>query len=77
MDEDQWHYSVDIRNGFVGVRCARELGSRSADPPDTLRGWVQRAEVNEGARPGTTTDEQARLVALEREVRELRRANTV
>jgi transposase len=46
-------------------------------PPDTLRGWVQRAEVNEGARPGTTADEHARLVVWEREVRELRRANAI
>ena len=53
------------------------VGQQFGVPPDTLRGWVQRAETNPQARSGTTTDEHARLVALEREVRELRRANVI
>ena len=56
--------------------CAR-VGQQFGVPPDTLRGWIQRAQINEGARSGTTTDEPARLVALGREVRELRRANAI
>jgi transposase len=39
--------------------------------------WVRRAEVDEGRRPGVTTDERARLAELEREVKELRRANEI
>jgi len=45
--------------------------------PETLRSWVRRAEVDEGRRPGLTTDERARLKELERENRELRRANEI
>ena len=44
---------------------------------ETLRVWVRRAEVDEGRRPGVTTDERARLSELEREVKELRRANEI
>ena len=69
---------LDARDDAGGRRgvCTR-VGQQFGVPPDTLRGWVQRAEINEGARPGTATDEHARLVALEREVRELRRANAI
>ena len=45
--------------------------------PETLRNWVVQAEVDEGHRPGTTTSESQRLVELEKEVRELRRANSI
>src|SRR5438034_11542135 len=45
--------------------------------PETLRIWVRRSEVDEGRRPGLTTDERAKLRELERENRELRRANEI
>jgi transposase len=69
---------LDARDDAGGRRgvCTR-VGQQLGVPPDTLRGWVQRAEINEGARPGTTTDEHVRLVELERENRELRRANAI
>ena len=44
---------------------------------ETLRLWVRRAEVDDGRRPGLTTDERARMKELERENRELRRANEI
>lgn len=45
--------------------------------PQTLLGWVKRAEIDAGSRPGTTTSELQRIKELEREVKELRRANDI
>ena len=45
--------------------------------PQTLLEWVKRAEVDAGARPGTTTTEAQRIKDLERENKELRRANDI
>ncbi|MGW3167345.1 IS3 family transposase [Streptomyces sp. NPDC001142] len=45
--------------------------------PEALRGWVKRAEIDEGVLPGTTSAEAARIAELEREVKELRRANAI
>ena len=44
---------------------------------ETLRLWVRKARRDQGPRKGMTTDERARLKALEREVRELRQANEI
>jgi transposase-like protein len=44
---------------------------------ETLRKWVRQAERDEGKRPGQTTDEKQRFKELEREVRELKRANEI
>jgi transposase len=45
--------------------------------PEALRTWVRQAEIDGGIRPGTTTDDAQRVAELEREVRELRRANEI
>ena len=45
--------------------------------PQTLLGWVQRQEIDSGVRDGTTTAERQRVKELEREVKELRRANEI
>ena len=44
---------------------------------ETLRIWLRRAEIDGGTRPGLTTSERTRLNELEREVKELRRANEI
>jgi transposase len=54
-------------------RIADQLGLH----PEALRNWVKQAEIDGGTRPGTTSDEAARVAELEREVRELRRANEI
>ena len=62
-EQGEWH-------GAVG-KVARQLGIG----PESLRHWVHQEEVERGTRPGLTTEERARVKELEREVRELRRAN--
>jgi transposase len=57
----------------VITRVARQLGIGS----ESLRGWVRQAEVDGGHRPGVTSEERRRIAELEREVRELRRANEI
>jgi transposase len=44
---------------------------------ESLRNWVKQAEIDAGAKPGVTTDERRRIAELERENRELRRANEI
>ena len=44
---------------------------------ETMRIWVRRAQTDAGERPGLTTDEREQLKRLERENRELRRANEI
>jgi transposase len=44
---------------------------------ESLRIWVRKAETDAGSRPGLTTDERAKMKELERENRELRRANEI
>jgi transposase len=55
----------------------RRIGEQLGVNPEALRTWVSRAEVDEGLRSGTTTADSDRITELEREVRELRRANTI
>ena len=53
------------------------IASKIGCTAETLRKWVRRAEVDSGRRAGLTSDERARIKALERENRELRRANEI
>ncbi len=53
------------------------VASKIGCSPETLRKWIRRAERDQGLRPGLTSEERARLKELERENRELRRANEI
>jgi transposase len=53
------------------------VGHKLGINPETLRNWVEKAEIDAGKRPGTTSDDKKRIAELERENRELRRANEI
>ncbi len=55
------------------ARVGRQLGIH----PEALRTWIRQAEIDGGTRPGMTTEDSRRIAELEREVRELRRANEI
>ena len=57
----------------VVTRVARQLDIGA----ESLRSWVRQAQIDAGKRPGVTTAEAARIKELERENRELRRANEI
>jgi transposase-like protein len=63
--------------GSSGKNMCKRIGEQLGINPETLRGWVKQAEIDAGISPGTTTDQAARVADLEREVRELRRANAI
>jgi len=44
---------------------------------ESLRSWVRQAEIDDGVKPGVTSEEAARIKALEQENRELKRANDI
>jgi transposase len=64
----------DYRSQWAAISS---IAAKSGMTAETLRKWVRRAEVDGGARPGLTSTERDRLQELERENRELRRANEI
>jgi transposase len=60
------------RHGAI-TRVARQLGISS----QSLGYWLKQADIDAGVRPGTTTADRQRILELERENRELRRANDI
>lgn len=58
-------------------KAIESISSKIGVHRETLRLWVRRAETDAGERPGLTTDERARIRQLERENKELRRANEI
>ncbi len=64
-------HQADHRSQWAAIQSiAMKIGCTA----ETLRKWVRREERDTGARPGPTSDELARLKALERENRELRQS---
>jgi transposase len=69
---------VDDSDGAITVTGAcRRVGEQLGINSDTLRNWAKQTLVDAGQEPGVSTGERARIAALEREVRELRRANAI
>lgn len=65
------------RDPAAAVGAIRRIADQLGVHPEALRSWVKQAETDAGVRPGTTTSDEQRLAALERENRELRRANQI
>ena len=55
----------------------KSVASKIGCTPETLRAWINKSEVDDGVKPGTTSDDAERIKALERENRELKRANEI
>ena len=82
-------YPVEIRERTVRLvleqageypsqwAAIRSIAAKCGMTAETLRKWVRRVEADAGGRPGLTTEERRRLAELERENRELRRANEI
>jgi transposase len=60
---------------WAAMRAVAEL--LGVGHPETVRTWVRQGEIDEGARPGVTSDESAELKRLRRENAELQRANVI
>jgi transposase-like protein len=67
--------SVDDHNSEWAA--IRSIAEKIGCSPETLRSWIRQTQRDEGELPGPTTDEKARIKELEREVRELQRANEI
>jgi len=57
--------------------AVKRIGPRVGVQPDTLRGWCKQADVDAGKSPGTSTPDASKIRELERENRELKRANEI
>ena len=68
----EWREARGVTDGGL-TAISEQLGLRR----ETLRRWVMEQEVDQGTRPGVSTDERTRIAELERENRELRRANEI
>ena len=82
-------YSPEVRERAVRLVLTSEhehssrwsaitsVASKIGCTPETLRAWINKMEVDTYQRPGVTTDQAKRLKELERENRELKRANEI
>ena len=70
--------AVEARRDQVSAGGAiRRIADQLGVHPEALRVWVKQAETDGGARPGVASTDAVRIAELEREVRELRRANQI
>ena len=57
--------------------ATQSVATKIGCTPETLRSWINKMEVDSGIKPGTTSDHIQRMKELERENRELKRANEI
>ena len=57
--------------------CIEAIAPKIGCTPQTLRTWVKQIEVDEGRVVGVSTSDRERMKAMERELKELRRANEI
>ena len=69
-------FEIRERDGKGRGEIARVAGQLGVHR-EALRTWIRQAEIDGGTRPGIRTDDKQRIAELEREVRELRRANEI
>ena len=69
-----WEHESEHSSQWAAISS---IAGKMGCTPETLRKWVRQAERDQGRRPGLTTDEKQRLKELERENRELKRANEI
>ena len=69
-------FEVRERDGKGQGEIARVAGQLGVHR-EALRTWIRQAEIDGGMRPGIMSDDKQRIAELEREVRELRRANEI
>ena len=82
-------YSAEVRAGAVRIvqqarpdhpsawAAMNSIASKIGCTAETLRKWVRRSERDAGLRAGPTSEVRQRVKELEREVRELKRANEI
>ena len=82
-------YSPEVRERAVRLVLTSEhehssrwaaiqsIAAKIGCTPETLRAWINRTEVDTGVKAGVTTDQREQMKALERENRELKRANEI
>lgn len=82
-------YSPEVRERAVRLVLTSEhehpsrwatiqsIATKIGCTPETLRSWVNKMEIDAGTKPGVTTDHAKRMKDLERENRELKRANEI
>ena len=85
----QKRYSPEVRERAVRMVFEHEkdyesrwatlvsISNKIGCTPETLRSWVKRHEVDSGRREGLTTEDREQLKALQKENKELRRANEI
>ena len=89
MAKKRTRYSQEVRERAVRMvfehgsehtsewAAIQSISAKIGCSAEALRNWVRRAQVDTGSREGITSEERARVKDLEREVKELRRANEI